>query len=75
MRVSDAITDFTPAALLALGVAALTALIAFAIVFLVTSRLALGLDFLIIVGFAIGIAAGIGAFIVTFKKIRSSISD
>jgi hypothetical protein len=75
MRVSDAIADFTPAALLALGVAALTALVAFAIVFLVTSRLALGLDFLIIVGFAIGIAVGIGAFIVTFKKIRSSISD
>ncbi|MCU1252946.1 MAG: hypothetical protein JWQ49_5975 [Edaphobacter sp.] len=75
MRVSDAIADFTPATLLALGVAALAALVAFAIVFLVTSRLALGLDFLIIVGFAVGIAVGIGAFIVTFKKIRSSISD
>ena len=75
MRVMDTISDFTPAAVLALGIAVLAGVIAFAIVFLVTSRFALGLDFLIIVGFAVGIAVGIGAFIVTFKKIRSSISN
>jgi len=75
MRIGNTIAEFTPALLVSLAIALFASLITFGAIFLVTSTFALGLDFLIIVGCVVGVAIGMGAFLISFKKLRSGISN
>jgi hypothetical protein len=75
MGIGNTISEFTPALLLSLAIALFASLITFGAIFLVTSTFALGLDFLIIVGCVVGAAIGMGAFLISFKKLRSGISN
>jgi hypothetical protein len=75
MRFYERIADFGPAILTTLCLSVLAGAVAFAVVFLISSHFALGLDFLIITGAIAAITVAVAAFVLIFQKIRSSLSN
>jgi hypothetical protein len=71
MRIGNAIAEFAPAAFVSLAIALLASCLTFGLIFLLASKFALGIDFVIIVGMAVGAAIGVGTFLVSLRIIRA----
>ena len=75
MRISNVISELTPAILVAFVIAVLAAFLTFVTVSLLTAKFALGIDFAITVGLVLSTAAGKGVFIGALRMIRSGTSN
>ncbi|WP_348269464.1 hypothetical protein P8936_12150 [Edaphobacter paludis] len=72
MELLDAIADNALAIGISLLVGTLAAVLVFGAMFVLTAKLAAGIDFLVLVGLLVAGVVGVVSFAVTFRKIRSN---
>jgi hypothetical protein len=72
MQLLNKIVDNAPAVGVSLLIGILAAALTFGAMFALTAKLAAGLDFLGFVGLPLAGIVSIGAFIVTFRRIRAN---